>query len=84
MNNDLISRSKLLKLFENLKKKSVNLRDVIYLEGVMAVIETAPTANTERSRKNKAPCDLCMYDPPSSFGGKPCSMCPACAKMGGS
>ena len=35
MNNDLISRSKLLKLFENLKKKSVNLRDVIYLEGVM-------------------------------------------------
>ena len=48
MNNDLISRSKLLKLFENLKKKSVNLRDVIYLEGVMAVIETAPTADTER------------------------------------
>lgn len=31
----------------------------------------------------KTPCDLCMYDPPSSFGGKLCSMCPARAKMGG-
>ena len=46
MNNDLISRSELLKQFEKLKKQSVNLRDVIYLEGVMAVIETAPTADT--------------------------------------
>ena len=23
------------------------------------------------------PCDLCRYNPPSSFGGKPCCMCPA-------
>ena len=23
------------------------------------------------------PCDLCQYCPPSSFGGKPCTMCPA-------
>ena len=48
MNNDLISRSKLLKLFENLKKKSETLRDMIYLDGVMAVIENVPTADTER------------------------------------
>ena len=26
------------------------------------------------------PCDLCRYNPPSSGDGKPCSMCPACAK----
>lgn len=48
MNNDLISRSELLKQFENLKEKSETLRDVIYLDGVMAVIENVPTANTER------------------------------------
>lgn len=24
-----------------------------------------------------APCDLCRYNPPSSFGGKPCCACPA-------
>lgn len=24
-----------------------------------------------------APCDLCAYNPPSSFDGKPCAMCPA-------
>lgn len=26
-----------------------------------------------------SPCDLCMYNPPSSMDGKPCSICPACA-----
>ena len=25
----------------------------------------------------KTPCDLCRYNLPSSFGEKPCSMCPA-------
>ena len=24
-----------------------------------------------------SPCDLCAYNPPSSFDGKPCAMCPA-------
>lgn len=24
------------------------------------------------------PCDVCMYNPPSSMSGKPCFMCPAC------
>ncbi len=27
-----------------------------------------------------SPCDLCRYDPPSSLGGKPCSICPATPK----
>ena len=27
----------------------------------------------------RSPCDLCMYNPPSSMDGKPCSICPACA-----
>lgn len=26
-----------------------------------------------------SPCDLCLYNPPSSGDGKPCSMCPACS-----
>ena len=29
------------------------------------------------SNEPLTPCDLCLYDPPSSFGGKPCSICPA-------
>ena len=28
-----------------------------------------------------SPCDLCQYNPPSSGDGKPCCMCPACARM---
>lgn len=27
------------------------------------------------------PCDLCMYNPPSSCDGKPCCMCPAEAAL---
>jgi len=27
-----------------------------------------------------SPCDLCRYNPPSSMGGKPCGLCPACGK----
>lgn len=27
----------------------------------------------------RSPCDLCMYNPPSSMDGKPCGICPAYA-----
>lgn len=27
--------------------------------------------------KPTCPCDLCMYNPPSSLDGKPCTYCPA-------
>jgi len=27
-----------------------------------------------------APCDFCRHSPPSSFDGKPCTMCPAALK----
>lgn len=30
--------------------------------------------------ERKAPCDLCVYNPPSSLDGKPCTMRPAAAK----
>lgn len=43
------------------------------------IAEAALSALQERE-KRKSPCDLCAYNPPSSFDGKPCTMCPACAK----
>ena len=34
-----------------------------------------------RAMKNYiVPCDLCKFNPPSSFGNKPCSVCPAQGK----
>ena len=27
--------------------------------------------------QHKMPCDLCVYNPPSSADGKPCALCPA-------
>lgn len=32
-------------------------------------------------QEHTGPCDLCGYNPPSSFDGKPCTMCPAVPKQ---
>lgn len=32
-------------------------------------------------QEHTIPCDLCGYNPPSSFDGKPCTMCPAVPKQ---
>ena len=39
-------------------------------------LDMAISALRAQQEKN-SPCDLCIYDPPSSMGGKPCLMCPA-------
>ena len=45
MSKEYIEREALLKTFEDLKEKSETLRDKIYLDGVMAVIDTAPASD---------------------------------------
>ena len=30
-----------------------------------------------KALKQCSPCDLCVHNPPSRFGGKPCADCPA-------
>ena len=32
---------------------------------------------TKAQNEPLTPCDVCMYNPPSSMGGKPCYICPA-------
>ena len=32
---------------------------------------------TKEQNEPLTPCDVCMYNPPSSMGGKPCYICPA-------
>ena len=41
--------------------------------------KACPLCYVDKMRHNelKTPCDLCLYNPPSSGGGKPCTMCPA-------
>ena len=34
-----------------------------------------------RKQSELTPCDCCLYSPPSSGDGKPCSICPTQAKM---
>lgn len=44
---DLIDRAALLEQFTDLKDKAETLRDKLYLDGVMAVIDTQATVKTE-------------------------------------
>ena len=30
-----------------------------------------------RKQGDLSPCDVCRFNPPSSFDGKPCAICPA-------
>ena len=41
--------------------------------------KACPLCYLDKMRHNepKTPCDLCLYNPPSSGDGKPCTMCPA-------
>jgi|GEM_PF-2951606 len=47
MDGDLISRKALLDQFSDLKAKAETLRDQLYLDGVMAVIDVQPKMNAE-------------------------------------
>ena len=47
-------------------------------EGIKMCHAAATALSTlQPSNEPLTPCDLCLYEPPSSFGGKPCSICPA-------
>lgn len=46
--------------------------EIIELKGRMDNKELA-----EIAMRLVCPCDVCMFNPPSSTDGKPCSMCPA-------
>lgn len=44
-------------------------------DGIRLLIERQPTLT--QPNEPTYPCDLCVYNPPSSLGGKPCTFCPA-------
>ena len=41
------------------------------------IIERYEYGKRAEHKEHTSPCDLCAYNPPSSFDGKPCAMCPA-------
>ena len=45
------------------------------LDQVLHDIQAMPTLTPPN--EPLTPCDVCMYNPPSSMGGKPCYICPA-------
>lgn len=45
-----------------------------------AALNWAATQIRKAEEAKGNPCDFCMYAPPSSSDGKPCTMCPAVAK----
>lgn len=50
--------------------------EALLLESVVEqIVDTAPTLTPPKEATY--PCDLCVYNPPSSLDGKPCTCCPA-------
>ena len=47
-----------------------------------AFIKKAPAADVVEVSE-LTPCDVCAFNPPSCMDGKPCTLCPAQAKMDG-
>lgn len=43
----------------------------LQLAWIEKAVNDTPTAT------RPTPCDVCIYNPPSSMDGKPCSVCPA-------
>ena len=60
-------------LKNNLNKVFRQECDQLY--GMLQLIDEAPTLTPPN--EPLTPCDVCMYNPPSSMGGKPCYICPA-------
>ena len=48
---------------------------LVYLNDVLDLIDEQPTLTPPNEPTD--PCDLCVYNPPSSLDGKPCTYCPA-------
>lgn len=48
---------------------------LVYLKDVLDLIDEQPTITPPNEATY--PCDLCVYNPPSSLDGKPCTYCPA-------
>ena len=48
---------------------------------VINQVEGIAMSRKVKDRRLESPCDLCEFDPPSSFDGKPCCMCPASSKI---
>lgn len=44
---------------------------------VLDAIESTINEIPSMQPKEKLPCDVCKYHPPSSMDGKPCAFCPA-------
>lgn len=45
------------------------------IRSCIAAVKMVPTLT--QPKESLCPCDFCVYNPPSSFDGKPCACCPA-------
>ena len=69
----------LRKTFSSQLEKEENHFGRMHLQTTIEALDMAISA--VRQQEHRCPCDLCNFGPPSSMGGKPCTMCPAMPKQ---
>ena len=60
---------------DRLLKMMSHWKPYMDMENVREAIKKMPTLTPQN--EPLTPCDVCMYNPPSSMDGKPCCVCPA-------
>lgn len=72
----------LMNFIGELKRKPILTETLDYGSGVkvLDMIKQTPAADVVELQ-GLTLCDVCAYNPPSSGDGKPCTMCPASARI---
>ena len=77
---EYIEREKVVSKFEAIKNRGVSLKDAIYLDGVMAVLDTIPAADVAEVRHGRWIEDERTYPGP----GLKNNLCSVCGEIAGS
>ena len=76
--NDLVRRKDVMDSLvkEYNRRYSLGERNGLKLAWIEKAVNDVAVA-----QQHSTPCDLCVYGPPTSMDGKPCSSCPAEGRM---
>lgn len=64
-------------VFENSRLVSYNFTSDAVTSAYVEALSALRAQQEAEKNEPLTPCDVCRYSPPSSFDGKPCTMCPA-------
>ena len=78
---EYIERDKFRNILEAKAEMAMGTPKQVFYNTI-AMLDLIPAADVVEVSE-LTPCDVCAFNPPSCMDGKPCTLCPAQAKMDG-